>query len=138
MNKLIVIGMMGLFLMSVMTSAYTFDNKIIREKLSKEIREDNHKDNYRRNTDYKNDKEIIISKKSGGGCITQWAYNGEEWIKLDLINPHNKKLISGEWCIAFDMNTRQKVDPPLATPTEVSDLTPLPTTWANYRNKHLW
>lgn len=130
--KIYVMLIMSMLLITTFVSAYQVgDVKVVKS----EVRI---KGNDRVSINSDSSVDVKPKKTSGGGCITQWAYTGTEWVKRDLVNPHNGKIIEGHWCIAFDMNERKVVSKPQISGLFISDNTPLPTTWANYRNKHLW
>lgn len=58
------------------------------------------------------------SGKSGGSCITQWGWDGMQWVKRDLVVPYYKMMIEGDHCVAVDPLTRRLVPKPTYTPVD--------------------
>lgn len=135
MKKLLVLTMLSLFLLSTIASAYTFDNSIIRKKL---YGHDNER--VRRPQSSTSGVSIQTSgSSSGDGCITQWGWNGQEWVLRDLVNPFNRRIVVlGEDCgYAFDMVNKSYVDKPTEPGTKYTAF-PLSIQWAQYRNRAMW
>lgn len=61
-----------------------------------------------------------VASSGRGGCITnEWVWTGEKWQGRDLLMP-SKKVLSGKYCVVFDMKTRRVIPKPAAIPESLS------------------
>ncbi len=74
-------------------------------------------------------KAVSSSFKAGGGCITKYGWTGNEWVKRDVFNPVNGKVIPGKYCVAYDPHYRILVSVPSQSGNARTDGA-LPANWA--------